>query len=158
MEIFLEKIKSAKGQEIKVVKSTEIMKITDEKRGSYKNGGLRRNECRNNSESVARFLGKGAEVVEGLYITKDNCCFKHMWVKYDNKHIDLTTELFEETENVESYYELTCHKLEPLKILEVPNDLYFSEETTKLLDAYYSENPTCKEKYDKMNKVINEEK
>ncbi len=151
--MFLEEIRNEKGKEVEVVNSTAINEITEERRSSYRYS-LRRNECRENSQAVARFLGGTAEVIEGLCIN-DELCFEHMWVKFDNRHIDLTLELFDNPNISTKYYELISHPLQPLRQFKAPTELVFSQRTRRLLDAYYLENPSRREEYEKMKRDLN---
>jgi len=155
MEKLKANIKELNGEKVSIKSHSNITKFTNDKIETYKNGGLLPNECRTNSQAVARFLGDDALLVEGFLVTADKCCYPHMWVKYHNTHIDLTLELFEKTSDSNEYYELFTHKIGNSKF---PKDLLFSERTNKLFADFHEDNSDCKNKYDELNNKLKQSK
>ena len=147
MEKLKEKIKNLNGQKVTIKSYKEITKFTSDKIDTYNKGGLFPNECRTNSQAVARYLGDDALVVEGFLVTADKCFYPHMWVKYQNIYIDLTMELFNETFNSNKYYELMTHKNDNSNF---PKELLFSDYINKLLAEFHEENSECKILYDEL--------
>jgi hypothetical protein len=147
MNQLLAKIREHNGMKISIQSYRTIDKFTEDKIKLYRSNGLLPNECRTNSQAVARFLGDEALVIEGFLVTADKCCYPHMWVKYQNTYIDLTLELFEKTSDSNEYYELFTHKIDNSKF---PKDLLFSERTNKLLADFHEKNSDCKIKYDEL--------
>jgi hypothetical protein len=147
MEKLITKIKELNGEKVSIKSHSIIPKFTTDKIETYKDGGLLPNECRTNSQAVARFLGDEALVIEGFLVTADKCCYPHMWVKYQNTYIDLTLELFEKTSDSNEYYELFTHKNYSTNSLQ---ELLFSDKTNKLLADFHEKNSDCKIKYDEL--------
>jgi len=155
MNQHLAKIREHNGMKISIQSYRTIDKFSEDKIKSYKSNGLLPNECRTNSQAVARFLGDDALVVEGFLVTADKCCYPHMWVKYENNYIDLTLELFENLSASNEYYELFTHKNDNSYF---PKDLLFSERTNKLLADFHEDNSDCKNKYDELNNKLKQSK
>jgi hypothetical protein len=155
MNQLLAKIREHNGMKISIQSYRTIDKFTEDKIKLYRSNGLLPNECRTNSQAVARFLGDDAQVVEGFLITADKCCYPHMWVKYQNNYIDLTLELFEKTSDSNEYYELFTHKIDNSNSLQ---ELLFSDNTNKLLADFHEDNSACKNKFDELNNKLKQPK
>lgn len=136
MEEFLEEINNAGGAEILITNSNEIQEITDGMRKKYQTAALQANECRSNSQTVARILGENAVIVEGLILTRNNFCFPHMWVKINETHFDLTTELFEDATLVATYYAILNPVNPPLVPFQAPKEILFSDITSELATLF----------------------
>ncbi|MFB9110681.1 hypothetical protein [Flavobacterium gyeonganense] len=150
MEEFLEGINNAGGAEILITNSNEIQEITDGMRINCQIGALQPNECRSNSQTVARSLGENAVIVEGLILTRDNFCFPHMWVKINETHFDLTTELFGDATLVTAYYEILNPVNPPLVRFQAPEEILFSDITGELAILFYDQYPQNREEYERM--------
>ena len=149
MEEFLEEINNAGGAAIQITNSNEIQEITDVMRRKYQTGALQKNECRSNSQTVARILGENALIVEGLILTRDNFCYRHMWVKINETHLDLTTELFEDATLVTAYYEILNPVNPPLVPFQAPEEIPFSDITSELTTLFYNQYPQKREEYER---------
>ncbi|WP_152973351.1 hypothetical protein [Lacinutrix mariniflava] len=147
-----ELIKKSKGLEIKISSYSEFSEFTNEKIDMYKKGGLLPNECRTNSQSVARFLRGNSLVIEGIVITPELLCFEHMWVKKDNIHIDLSLEIFGTFSKKNRYFELNSYDS---KEYAFPNELSFSEITNPVIDQFYKEHTKLKNEYLKLKNALN---
>ena len=150
MENFLEEIDNANGIKIQIANSSDITEITEQKQSRFRAGGLLPNECRGNSQVVARILGENAVIVEGLILTNDNFCFPHMWVKINEVHFDLTTELFGDAVAIAAYYEIVNRENPGLVQFQMPEEISFSDITNELTAVFYEGNPENREEYERM--------
>jgi hypothetical protein len=155
MEKLIAKLKELNGEKVSIKSHSIITKFTTDKIETYKDGGLLPNECRTNSQAVARFLGDEALVIEGFLVTADKCCYPHMWVKFGDIHIDLTLEIFGKIDESNQYFELFTHENDNSYF---PKDIQFSYKIDELLSNFHKENTICKSKYDESNNKLKQPK